>query len=746
MIIGPNGTGKSSVVCAIALGLGWKPNVLGRAKDVASFVKQGHEDGTIELELKGKNDGRDNLVIERKIFTKDNRSEWRLNGKKATAKEVQDEVDSLSIDLGNLCCFLPQDKVAEFAAMQPPELLKETQKAAGAADMSAWHESLMNEGAQQRELAGKLAKEREEVTNLEQRNEVLQRDVRRAEERQQIELAMAVLDLRIPYARYQKTKLRYDELKVIRERCKGELARLKKKLEPLSNRLIEMQETEQEMDSEIKTKQKKIVKDAATFRKLHEALESQESESQKLGDLLSSVRRKEAESKKVMQQLSRRIAETEEAIRDEPPRPDNREIDARLRAIKEELRSMRTDEAEQANVFDEISAEIKALDRETDQTRRKLQEIDSVKAARLDMLRKGEPNTYQAVMWLRENASMFRERVFEPVLLELSIEDPSFASGVEGCINWATMKTFVCQTREDYDLFTRTLVDHQRLRLNVVEQEGGRALSAYEKPVGESELRSFGFDRYIIDCIDAPDPVLRYLCESAHLHSIPMSPDERSVDVEAVERSRKFQRYIVGPSMSTITYSHYGNRLPQALTRNLRQPRSLVKSVDQTLKRQLDRRIHEIGQRKSEVEERSRELVRQEGVLKERIVDLRKQQLELEQDKGEAQGPRSRWEKMVVNLNSQREALEHEKRKPSADEETHRLTTSLAKVNSKSQEVVTQIMALMQQQIRLRGEVDESTLVQLEHQQKVNTLSVLKMEQEGQFQEAQQALDDGELI
>ena len=51
MIIGPNGTGKSSIVCAIALGLAAKTSVLGRAKEVQDFVKHGSVKAVIELEL-----------------------------------------------------------------------------------------------------------------------------------------------------------------------------------------------------------------------------------------------------------------------------------------------------------------------------------------------------------------------------------------------------------------------------------------------------------------------------------------------------------------------------------------------------------------------------------------------------------------------------------------------------------------------------------------------------------------------
>lgn len=51
VIIGPNGTGKSSIICAIVLALGGKPNILGRAPAVSEFVKHGCDKGYVEIEL-----------------------------------------------------------------------------------------------------------------------------------------------------------------------------------------------------------------------------------------------------------------------------------------------------------------------------------------------------------------------------------------------------------------------------------------------------------------------------------------------------------------------------------------------------------------------------------------------------------------------------------------------------------------------------------------------------------------------
>ena len=42
--------------------------------------------------------------------------------------------------------FLPQDKVSEFAAMSPQQLLRETQRAAGDENLTIWHDTLISAG------------------------------------------------------------------------------------------------------------------------------------------------------------------------------------------------------------------------------------------------------------------------------------------------------------------------------------------------------------------------------------------------------------------------------------------------------------------------------------------------------------------------------------------------------------------------------------------------------------------------
>jgi AAA15 family ATPase/GTPase len=100
LIIGPNGTGKSTIVCAMALGLGGNPSLLGRAKDIADFVKHGCDKAYIEIELykqKGQN-----VIIKRHIKVGTNQSTWKINGQEAKREQVLQVVSRFNIQLDNL--------------------------------------------------------------------------------------------------------------------------------------------------------------------------------------------------------------------------------------------------------------------------------------------------------------------------------------------------------------------------------------------------------------------------------------------------------------------------------------------------------------------------------------------------------------------------------------------------------------------------------------------------------------------
>ena len=144
VILGPNGTGKSSFVCALAIGLAGSTKLLGRADKISEFVKRGEQSGYSEITLATKNPNRP-LVVRREIKRKDGTSTWKVNGVGVPLERVKTEMRQLGVQLDNLCQFLPQDRVVEFARLKPEELLQETEKAIGNAELYELHSELIEE-------------------------------------------------------------------------------------------------------------------------------------------------------------------------------------------------------------------------------------------------------------------------------------------------------------------------------------------------------------------------------------------------------------------------------------------------------------------------------------------------------------------------------------------------------------------------------------------------------------------------
>ena len=78
--------------------------------------------------------------------------------------------------------------------MTPQQLLRETQRAAGNENLTAWHDTLISSGKELRQIQDLVDNDREQLKTMEERNANLERDVKRYEERQVLE--KRVRDLR----------------------------------------------------------------------------------------------------------------------------------------------------------------------------------------------------------------------------------------------------------------------------------------------------------------------------------------------------------------------------------------------------------------------------------------------------------------------------------------------------------------------------------------------------------------------
>lgn len=225
---------------------------LGRARDVSEFVKTGSREAKIEIELQKDGNHSSNPVFTRVIRKEGNKSTFSLNGSAKPRKDIQEFARSMNIQIDNLCQFLPQDKVVEFAAMTPVELLQSTQRAAAAPEMLQLHEDLKNLRARQKEIMISSRGDREDLRNLEGRQEMQRADVERLKQRDQIKRKVAWMEKCRPIPRYQDAKAKVRAARERRNILTADLKALTAEVAPALRRVNQTQAYENQVQKAVR--------------------------------------------------------------------------------------------------------------------------------------------------------------------------------------------------------------------------------------------------------------------------------------------------------------------------------------------------------------------------------------------------------------------------------------------------------------------------------------------------------------
>ncbi|KAF5388335.1 hypothetical protein D9615_000804 [Tricholomella constricta] len=599
MILGPNGTGKSSIACAICLGLNFPPSVLGRAADLNSFVKNGTDEGYIEIELKGRK-GEGNLVIRRLLSATSKGSSFRLNGNHASGKEIANKMGELNVQVGNLCSFLPQDKVSEFAQMSPQDLLKETQRAAGDERLSAWHETLIHDGKDLKTLLQSIKEESEQLRQMQERNEGIERDVQRYKERKSIEAMIALLEVLIPVERYREMRLKFIEVKKRQRKLHEKVKKLKAKNEPAHNLLKKLDADHKEHD---KTREDIKKTTVAKFNKMKAkwtASEKLETDADELTSRLDRLKKEEKDRVKRIKGLEIDVDKTkEELAKLSEVKPEKHEdLVAEARQINLEradvvARKGDVDDKLRVNIDERAKSNVQLNVAQTD-----LKKLDDVDNRKLRSLQVWDRDCHDAVLWLRNNKGLFKMEVFEPPVLSLTVSDGRFVNAVEGCLSSFQLRTFVCQCQEDSDVFNYHINDNGALGRKVRVATWFRPQQQLPpQPLSREEMAMLGFDGYVLDYVECPEGMRFWLQRELNFHRTPvaLNPNidvNQAMNLVARPETGGGASFINGTTVNNVTRSRYGRRAVGNITRDLQPARNLANvTIDPEVKRRIDEKI-----------------------------------------------------------------------------------------------------------------------------------------------------------
>ncbi|XP_074250796.1 structural maintenance of chromosomes protein 5 isoform X2 [Saimiri boliviensis] len=681
MIIGANGTGKSSIVCAICLGLAGKPAFMGRADKVGFFVKRGCSRGMVEIELFRASG---NLVITREIDVAKNQSFWFINKKSTTQKVVEEQVAALNIQVGNLCQFLPQDKVGEFAKLSKIELLEATEKSIGPPEMHRYHCELKNFREKEKQLETSCREKTEYLQKMVQRNERYKQDVERFYERKRHLDLIEMLEAKRPWVEYENVRQEYEEVKLVRDRVKEEVRKLKEGQIPMTHQIEEMERERHNLEARIKEKATDIKEASQKCKQKQDVIERKDKHIEELQQALT-VKQNEEHDRQ------RRISNTRKMIEDlqnELKSTENCEnLQPQIDAITNDLRRIQDEKALCEGEIIDKRRERETLEKEKKSVDDHIVRFDNLMNQKEDKLRQRFRDTYDAVLWLRNNRDKFKQRVCEPIMLTINMKDNKNAKYIENHIPSNDLRAFVFESQEDMEVFLKEVRDNKKLRVNaVIAPKSSYADRAPSRSL--NELKQYGFFSYLRELFDAPDPVMSYLCCQYHIHEVPVGTEKTRERIERVIQETRLKQIYTAEEKYVVKTSFYSNKVISSNT-SLKVAQFLTVTVDLEQRRHLEEQLKEINRKLQAVEsglialrETSKHLEHKDNELRQKkkeLLERKTKKRQLEQKISSKLGSLKLMEQDTCNL----------------EEEERKASTKIKEINVQKAKLVTELTNLI---------------------------------------------------
>ncbi|CAG8618416.1 11200_t:CDS:2, partial [Paraglomus occultum] len=197
-------------------------------------------------------------------------------------------------------------------------------------------------------------------------------------------------------------------------------------------------------------------------------------------------------------------------------------------------------------VNDDIDRNIANQRKVMQQAAGELMSYKSIQARRLENLRDTDAATYEAALWLLHNRALFLKPVYLP-MIEINLRQDRFAAALEATVGPNLLKTFVCQTIEDYEMFTAEVLDTRNLSVEVLLWEDRGKM--FVPPIPLVELRwNFSLEGFLVGQVEGPKLLFSLLCSRANIHTVAYAatnaPDVVYMDDEALyEFCRRFNTF-----------------------------------------------------------------------------------------------------------------------------------------------------------------------------------------------------------
>ena len=418
--------------------------------------------------------GNDILTIKRAINSETRGSKWTMNGAHATVQKVQTAMSGLSIDMDNLCSFMPQDKVGLFSQQTPQGILQKTLQAMvdPAYDNREGEKKTLYDI--QKDLAKTENSKDEHLRNLNSKK------VTKLNLEKQIAGMKTEID-RVKQREELKQKLEYYEIKKMVIGCQDVFAQLEAKqaiVDAANTALAAASDTIKPLEEAERKCKKKIQEIEQAYEGYIKKSNTHEEKCSTHRDAISNL---DVNIDNILQQIE---------IMDDKRRNDQLKYDQSCKhiekletelqsalnavnAVKQQITQLNQNISEKNGVCDTLQEAVNSLHHEfqekNSELNMKIREMSNLKNAtqlfkmKLQQIMKnqrpggGPPvlpnqlvdNTFRAMDFIENNRHKFGKEVIGPLAMNIHVDNPACAAMFEKLIPIGKLLGFICLTEED---------------------------------------------------------------------------------------------------------------------------------------------------------------------------------------------------------------------------------------------------------------------------------------------------------
>jgi hypothetical protein len=257
--------------------------------------------------------------------------------------------------------------------------------------------------------------------------------------------------------------------------------------------------------------------------------------------------------------------------------------------------------------------------------------------------------------WIQDNRQLFRKEVIGPIACEITSKSKNAAAYIEMHVSNATLKSFVVQSKEDYDLLYQNVRVRMKLPVNIINIT---TLSQKPRMYSDAKMKilkqEHGVTGYMDESFSAPDLVVEALKKSANIEKVLIGTDktQESIDHKHLydflgqpeDNSGRLQSCCIFSSQkdrsfrSTSTISRFGDHNATLKIDDVRPAKWLAPGVSEEVKQKFsddlqmwkDKEqevlpaVQELEAKVAEAQKQAQDATARLGVAKENVTNVTK--------------------------------------------------------------------------------------------------------------------------